>query len=108
MHKLHRFFEAKIANHLKYRVTTGNQFFAEVYQRIYKMEVITVDEDGVGLLVTSSDVTQTGISKGGTAKGFGTVNVPFGDSVESMIQSAAVGADPTFFKKYPDVVGEAA
>ena len=107
MHKLHRYFEAKIAGHLKYLVTTGDKFFTKVYQRSYRMEVVSVDDDGVDFLVSSFDVSPSGMKSGGSDKGFGTVTIPFGESVEAMVKSAVTGADPTFFKEYPDVVGKA-
>ena len=107
MHKLQKFFEAKIASELRYQVTTGNRFFTEVYARHYQLEVVSADDVGAELLVTSFDVTPSGVRAGGSIKGFGTVMVLFSDSVESMVRSAAVESDPAFFKRYPDVVGVA-
>lgn len=108
MHKLHKFFEAKIATQLKYRVMTGKEFFTEIYERYYLLEIVVIDDVGVDLLVTSFDVKPSGAKAGSSDKGFGTVTVPFGDSIEAMLKSAIVEADPTFFKRYPDVVGQAA
>lgn len=107
MHKLHKFFEAKLANHLSYRVNTGNPNFCEVYERRYRLEVVAVDDTAVDFLVTSFDVVPAGMRSGGTEKGFGTATVPFGDSIEAMVKSAVVGSDPTFFKKYPSAEGAA-
>jgi len=108
MHKLQKFFEAKLSKRLSYRVTTGNRDFTEVYERMYRLEVVAADDTAVDFLVTSFDIVPAGGKLGGTDKGFGTVTVPFGDSVEAMVKSAAATSDPTFFKKYPDAEGAAA
>ena len=107
MHKLQKFFEAKLANRLSYRVATGNRFAGEVYERMYRLEVVAVDDITVDFLVTSFDIVPAGMKAGGTDRGFGTGSVPFGDSVEAMVKSAVAGLDPTFFKKYPEATGAA-
>ncbi len=100
MHKLQKFFEAKIASKLRYRVTTGDLYFPGVYARHYQLEVVSADDNGAEFLVTSFDVTPSGVRAAGSIKGFGTVMVPFSDSVESMVRSAVVGSDPALFEKY--------
>lgn len=99
---LQKYFETQIGKTIKKNLVTGNDFFTEVYERVYKIEVIGVDPTRLYVEVTSYDKTPSGYMKGGTDKDLGGANIFYQnfETKDQVIREIIKEVDSPFLRKY--------
>lgn len=98
------YFKKKLGENIQTKVTTGNDFYTEVYQRVYNVEVLRVSSGSMTVDVKSYDVAPSGLRDGDSSQALGETTIKIGTKTKTEIIDAIIReVDKPFFRRYPNV-----
>lgn len=99
---LTKYFESKIGSLLKKSIVTGDDSFVAVYERVYKFEIIGVQNEKLFLAIESYDKSPSGMLKGQSENYFGEHEVELSEFVsrDKILDHLIEKVDKPFLDKY--------
>lgn len=99
---LAKYFETQVGKKITKNIVTGEKFFTEVYERVYKIEVIGIEKGKLYAQVDSYDKVPSGYKQGGSDADLGeiTINLREFKSREEVIAAIIKRSDSSFIHRY--------
>ena len=99
-----KYFETKVGETLNKSFNTGKDYFIEVWERCYQVEILSYDDGELMVEIKSYDKVPSGVKAGGSEKYFGEFETHILNRTKAdILDSLIMNADPSFFKKYSNL-----